>query len=130
MKIYIHKNTPYIIRQIYYLYYHKQFVFASKNAAIYCIFRFFALALKIVEIIFTKSIDTRFFRVYNADNLKQKRSRNYALQNKCNCIRVFLLLLLFRKEINSRSDFCCAEKALKKFFMSFAVGSLQGSYFF
>ena len=30
------------------------------------------------------------------------------MQNKCNCIQLFLLLLLFPEEINSRSDFCCA----------------------
>ena len=87
------------------------------------------LAVKSDKIIFVKTIDIHFFGVYNADKFFGSEQRYYALQNKRNSIQVFWLLLLFRREINSRSDFCCAEKAFKSF-ESFAVESLQGSYFF
>ena len=82
------------------------------------------LAIVSNKIIFAKTIDFRFFRVYNADKFQgclfnfpsRNGAQNNALQNKRNSIRVFLLLLLFRREINSRSDFCCAEKGTKKVF--------------
>ena len=89
------------------------------------------LAIKSDEIIFTKTIDIQNSQVYNADKFQgclfnfpsRNGAQNNALQNKRNSIRVFLLLLLFRREINSRSDFCCAEKALKKF-----LRALQSSH--